>query len=131
MDGSPFGSKTYIDLSTKSHKELVNLALVKIKMESDFLSYKLNEYVSLLKEFRVISEVDYNIFIYGTSKKRNTDLTKLGLSGAIIKKFELAKQLQNIEIDPLGHVTVSDEFKRYLNEQDDLVKFEIKKYISI
>lgn len=130
-DNNEFGSRTYIDLSTKSHKELVNLALVKIKMESDFLSYKLNEYVSLLKEFNILSEDDYNIFIYGTAKKRNTDLTKLGLSGAIIKKFESENQLQNIEVDQLGHVTVNEEFKSYLSNQDDLIQFEIKKYISI
>ncbi len=130
-DGSVSGTKTYIDLSIKSHKELVNLALVKIKMESDFLSYKLNEFVSLLKDYGVISEPDYDIFIYGTAKKRNTDLTKLGLSGAIIKKFESDGQIKNIEIDELGHIFVNAEFKQYLEMQDDLVQFEVKKYITI
>lgn len=130
-DGSVSGTKTYIDLSIKSHKELVNLALVKIKMESDFLSYKLNEFVFLLKDYGVISEPDYDIFIYGTAKKRNTDLTKLGLSGAIIKKFESDGQIKNIEIDELGHIFVNAEFKQYLEMQDDLVQFEVKKYITI
>src|SRR5690554_25975 len=130
-DGSVSGTKTYIDLSIKSHKELVNLALVKMKMESDFLSYKLNKFVSLLKDYGVISEPDYDIFIYGTAKKRNTDLTKLGLSGAIIKKFESDGQIKNIEIDKLGHIFVNAEFKQYLEMQDDLVQFEVKKYITI
>ncbi|WP_375055249.1 hypothetical protein [Zobellella sp. DQSA1] len=109
----------------------MNLALVKIKMESDFLSYKLNEYVFLLKEYGVIYEKEYNIFIYGTDKKRNTDLTKLGLSGVIINKFESDGQIDNIEIDDLGHVLVNDEFKQYLKQQDDLMQFEIRKYITI
>jgi hypothetical protein len=130
-DGSVGVTKTYIDLSIKSHKELVNLALVKIIMENDFLSYKLNEFVSLLKDYGVISESDYDIFIYGTAKKRNTDLTRLGLSGAIIKKFESDGQIKNIEIDDFGHISVNDEFKQYLEMQDDLVQFEVKKYITI
>jgi hypothetical protein len=130
-DGNRDGTRNYIDLSTKNHKELVNLALVKIKMESDFLSYKLNEYVSLLKEYGVLSEHDYNIFIYGTAIKRNTDLTKLGISGSLIKKFESDKQISNITIDNLGHISVNDNFRKYLKKQDDLVQFEIRKYISI
>jgi superfamily II DNA or RNA helicase len=130
-DGSSFGATTYIDLSTKSHKQLVNLALVKLKMESDFVSYKLNEFVSLLKEFDAISDEDYNVFIYGTSKKRNTDLTKLGLSGALIKKLEFDKQLDNIEIDAFGHVKANAEFLNYLSIQDDLTRFEINKYLPV
>ncbi|MGB0942709.1 MAG: hypothetical protein ACPGUE_09920, partial [Marinomonas sp.] len=130
-DGSPYGATSYIDLASKSHKELVNLALVKLKMESDFVSYTLNEFVSLLKEFDAISEDDYNVFIYGTAKKRNTDLTKLGLSGALIKKLEADKQLDNIEVDVYGHVNANEDFKNYLVNQDDLTQFEINKYLPL
>ncbi|MGI2853441.1 DEAD/DEAH box helicase [Shewanella algae] len=129
--GSNDGVSTYIDLTTKSHKELVNLALVKIKMESDFLSYKLNNFVSLLSDYNFISEYEYNIFIYGTSKKRNSDLIKLGFSGGIIRKFEADGQLENIKVDEFGHVFVNDDFSAYLASQDDLIKFEVNKYISI
>ncbi|MBL0440165.1 hypothetical protein JEO77_01720 [Aeromonas veronii] len=130
-DGNTSGTRNYIDLSTKNKKELVNLALVKIKMESDFLSYKLNEYVAILKEFGIVSEDEYNMFIYGTVRKASTNLTRLGLSGAIIKKFELDGQINNIEIDSFGHVFVNDSFMKYLNKQDDLVQFEIKKYLAL
>jgi len=130
-DGADDGAKNYIDLSTKNHKELVNLALIKIKMESDFLSYKLNEFVSLLKEYGVVLERDYNVFIYGTAKKRNSDLTKLGLSGAIIKKIESDGQIENIGVNALGHVSVNADFEDYLGMQDDLMQFEIRKYIAV
>lgn len=130
-DGNTSGTRTYIDLSTKNKKELVNLALVKIKMESDFLSYKLNEYVAILKEFGIVSEDEHNMFIYGTVRKASTNLTRLGLSGAIIRKFELDGQINNIEIDSFGHVFVNDYFMKYLNKQDDLVQFEIKKYLAL
>lgn len=123
--------KSYIDLSIKSHKELVNLALVKIKMESDFVSYKLNEYVALLLGFGLISESEYNLFIYGTSKKLNSVFTKLGFSGTLISKLENDKQLGNITVNELGHVSINGAFRDYVKLQDDLIQFEISKYINL
>jgi hypothetical protein len=125
------GRLVYLNLSNKSQKELVNLALVKLKIESDFISYTLNQYVSLLKELELITEDEYDKFIYGTTSKRNTEFTKLGLSGSLIYKLEHDMQLQNIEIDALGHVTANAEFKDYLLKQDDLMQFEIHKYLPI
>ena len=125
------GRLVYLNLSNKSQKELVNLALVKLKIESDFVSYTLNQYVSLLEELELITEDEYNKFIYGTSTKRNTEFTKLGLSGSLIHKLENDKQLQNIEIDHLGHVKANTEFKDYLLRQDDLMQFEVNKYLPI
>lgn len=129
-EGSQVGRKNYINLATKNHKELVNLALVKIKMESDFTSYKLNEFVSLLKDYGVVSNSDYNIFIYGTDKISNTFLSKVGFSGFLINKFEADGQIENINIDNFGNIQINEEFKNYVKLQDDLIQFEIKKYIS-
>lgn len=125
------GSRNYIDISTKSNKELVNIALIKIKIEGDYVSYTLNQYVSLLRDMNLVSEDQYNLFIYGTSKKRNTDFTKLGLSGSLINRLESDKQLQNIEISDLGHVKANSEFKKYLEKQDDLMQFEVRKYFEV
>ncbi len=125
------GSKLYIDLSKKTQKELVNIALVKIKMESDFVAYTLNEYVSLLNDLRLLTEEEYNIFIYGSSKKRNTEFTKLGLSGSLINRLEKDNQLENINIDDFGQITATARFKEYLGKQDDLTRFEISKYIEL
>lgn len=130
-DGTNDGTRTYINLSTKGHKELVNLSLVKIKMESDFVSYKLNDYVSILKDLKVVSESEYNLFIYGTSKKRSSDLIKLGFSGSLIRKLEHDDQLKNINVDSFGRVSVNVDFNVYLKSQDDLIKFEVNKYISM
>ncbi|MFZ8169853.1 DEAD/DEAH box helicase [Alteromonas macleodii] len=124
-------NKLYIDLSKKSHREQVNLALIKIKLESDFVSYKLNDHINFLKEINLISEDEYNLFIYGTSQVRNTKYTKLGLSSTLVNKLEKDQQLENIEIDELGHISVKKEFKEYIQKQDDLLRFEISKYILV
>ena len=122
--------RQYIYLGSKSHRELVNVALIKIKMEMDFLSYKLNEYVSILHDWSLISEKEYSVFIYGTDKKRNAEFVRLGFSGSVINFLERDGQLVNLQIDELGHVNASEEFLGYLNGLDDLRQFEIRKYLS-
>lgn len=126
-----YGSNAYIDLSKKTDKELVNLALVKIKIESDFVSYRLNEYVNVLHDLNLITDNEYNLHIYGTTKKSNTELVKIGISGALINKLERDKQIDNISIDELGTVNYNSVFSKYIKSQDDLVQFEISKYINI
>ncbi len=125
------GSNVYIDLSKKTDKELVNLALVKIKIESDFISYRLNEYVKALHDLRLLTENEYNLHIYGTNKKTNAEFVKMGISGSLVNKLERDKQTGNISISELGEVRFNSEFADYVNSQDDLVQFEIRKYIDI
>ena len=96
----------------------------------DFLSYKLNEYVSILHDWSLISEKEYSVFIYGTDKKRNAEFVRLGFSGSVINFLERDGQLVNLQIDELGHVNASEEFLGYLNGLDDLRQFEIRKYLS-
>jgi len=126
-----YGSSVYIDLSTKTDKELVNLALVKIKIESDFVSYKLNEFVKALYDLKLLTENEYNLHIYGTTKKSNTEFVKLGISGSLINKLERDKQTDNISVSELGEVKYNQNFSDYVRLQDDLVQFEIRKYIDI
>lgn len=126
-----YGSNAYIDLSKKTDKELVNLALVKIKIESDFVSYRLNEYVNVLHDLSLITDNEYNLHIYGTNKKSNAEFVKIGISGALINKLERDRQIDNISIDELGTINYNSEFSRYIKSQDDLVQFEIGKYINI
>lgn len=126
-----YGSNAYIDLSKKTDKELVNLALVKIKTESDFVSYRLNEYVNVLHDLNLITDDEYNLHIYGTNKKSNAEFARIGISGPLINKLERDKQLDNISITELGVISYNNEFSKYIKSQDDLVQFEIGKYISI
>lgn len=126
-DGTP-GKLVYINLANKSPKEIANLALVKIKIESDFVSFRLNEYVKFLFEAHLINEQEYNQFIYGVFDKPSSKLGRLGLSGSLLNKLKRDKQLENIHINELGRIQSTDEFKRYISKQDDLIQFEISKY---
>lgn len=123
--------KSYINLSRKSDRELANLALVKIKMENDFVSYKINEYAKFLYKGNVISNAAYERFVYGSGNRIGSKLAQLGLGGSAINKLDRDGMLPHVKIDDLGRIEVSTDFKEYLTKQDDLFIFEFQKYIKI
>ena len=108
---------------------MVNIALIKIKTEGDFISYSINSMVEMLLNLKLITESEYNIFVYGTDNLVSNSFSKLGLSSRVVKKIELDGQLMNIKINDSGHIIINDEFKSYMSSQDDFTKFEMKKYI--
>ncbi|HFQ4973576.1 TPA: DEAD/DEAH box helicase family protein [Vibrio vulnificus] len=126
-----FGKAIYLDLATKSNKELANISLVKIKIESDFVSYTLNNFVNVMYDLDIISEEEYELYIYGTTNKSNSEFVKLGFSGSLINRLDRDKQMSNLSINDHGLVEYNDDFVKYINVQDDLIKFEIGKFIEI
>lgn len=128
---SGYNSKNYINLAIKNHKELVNIALIKIKIESDFVAYSLNKFVNVLLELSLISESEYNKFMYGTEDRKYTEFVQLGLSSSLINFLIREKQIDNIFIDKHGYLNYRNEFINFLKNQDDLVQFEISKFITL
>ncbi|WP_082095702.1 DEAD/DEAH box helicase family protein [Photobacterium halotolerans] len=126
-----FGKAVYLDLATKSNKELANISLVKIKIESDFVSYTLNNFVNVMHDLDLISEKEYELYIYGTTNKSNSEFVKLGFSGSLINRLDRDNQMRNLSINEHGLIEYNDDFYKYINIQDDLIKFEIGKFIDI
>lgn len=122
-------TNVYVNLTNKSTKEIVNLAIVKLKIEDDFVSFCLNKYITALYDFGLLNEEQYNISIYGSSDIRKSNLRKLGLSGGIISRLENDKQLENITVDRFNNITINDDFKRYKNSVDEFYQFELNKYL--
>ncbi|MDX7989377.1 DEAD/DEAH box helicase [Xenorhabdus sp. 12] len=125
------GHKVFIDLSRKNNKDLANIALIKMKIESDFVSYTLNQYVNILYDLDLVTESEYNLHMYGTTKKKNSDFVRMGLSGSLISKLDKDNQIKNLTINQQGIIKYRNEFSDYFKVQDDLIKFEIRKYIDI
>ncbi|WP_343578980.1 DEAD/DEAH box helicase [Acinetobacter sp.] len=126
-----YNSKNYIDLSKKSHKELVNIALIKIKIESDFVAYSLNKFVNVLFELSLIDEAEYNMFMYGTESRKYNEFIQLGLSSSLINFLIRENQIDNLFIDKYGYLNYRNSFIDFISQQDDLVQFEISKFITM
>ena len=127
-----YNYNVYVDLR-KSQTELVNLAIVKLKIEEDFVSYKLNSLVAFLHDFGIITQEYYNKYIYGTNDDRLITLAKFGLSINLVLKLQKDNKISHLDFDNNGNLKVinKDLFYHYLENQPLLFQFEIKKkYIN-
>ncbi|MGB4399894.1 MAG: hypothetical protein WBJ10_11025, partial [Daejeonella sp.] len=68
--------EVYVDLSTKSDQEMINLAIVKLKLEDDFISFKLNKFIVAMFDYKLITSDEYNLYIYGTTNQKKIELAK-------------------------------------------------------
>ena len=126
----PKEAKLYINLSKKSDIELVNLAIIKLKIEDDFISFKLNKFIIMLYDYGLISLNDYNLYIYGTTDQYKIDLSKIGLSVSLISRLESDNQLQHLYFDEYNNLKSRPEFDIYKNSADDFYKFEIERFLN-
>jgi superfamily II DNA or RNA helicase len=131
VDFDDFGyNQIYIDLRSKSESQLINLAVVKLKMEEDFVSFKLNKFIVMLYDYKLIDLDDYNLYIYGTTDEQKIALTKYGLNISLISRLSEDGQLSNLSFDSYNNLTANENFYKFLDTVDDFYKFEIKRYLN-
>lgn len=121
--------KVYVDLGNKDDKTLLNLAIAKIKIEDDFISFKINSFVMVLFKVALINEDEYNEFVYGTKELKKLNLIKKGVSISLVNKLNDDNQLDNIKMDQYNNLMANDNLYEYINKLDDYEKFEIEKYL--
>jgi hypothetical protein len=119
----------YVNLAGRSDENLINLSIIKLKIEEDFVSYKLNKLVVFLYDFQLISEEEYYVHIYGTTDNELIRLVRLGLVPSAVHKIIEDGQSQNLRLSPFGNLVANDQFNNYLNLQNDIFKFEIMKFL--
>jgi len=122
--------ENYIDLNEKDDRQKVNIAILRIREEQDFVDYKLMPYVEILNDLKLIEEQFYNQIKYGTADKEMIRLLKEGFS------IELAKTVKNNYLD---QITISDETvkikkeiieKMNENNENEILIFEVKYYVN-
>ncbi|PCL90086.1 DNA helicase, partial [Paenibacillus lautus] len=119
----------YVDVSKKSDAELINLVIVKLKLEDDFISYKLSKFIIALLDFKLIDEDEYHKIVYGTNDSKKINLIKTGLSINLITKLQEDNQVKNLYFDENNNINMNDAFRRYKNSLHGFYKFELDKYL--
>ena len=119
----------YVDLGIKTGSQLVNLAIAKLKIENDFVSYKLIMAIQVLLDYGVISNDTYNEITYGTKDENKINLIRLGLNLSILSKIESDEQLNNLSINGANQIIASPAFIEYKKTLDDLTRYEIDKIL--
>lgn len=122
--------KVYVDVKWKSDKELINLAVVKIKLEENFISFKLNKFIVFLYDYKLISEEEYNTYVYWTNNKEIINLINGWLNSNLVKRLQNDRQLSNITFDKNGNLKWNDDFIKYKDNIDDFYKFELERCIN-
>jgi len=81
----------WVDVSEKTGKERVNLAIVRIKEEQDFLDNNILKFVEVLNDMELLEEDFYTKIKYGTTNKQKITMIKngfsAGLSSLLIEKY--------------------------------------------
>ena len=127
--GADAHKNVYIDLSQKSNSELVNIAIIKQKIEEDFTGFKLRMIFQLMFEYEIITETEYFEIMYGTTDSKKIELMKMGLSISIINRLQEDGQLDNISFDAFGNVCTEPQYAAYRDSADDFYKFELDRYL--
>jgi hypothetical protein len=70
----------WVNIGTKSDFEKVNLAIVRIKEEDDFLDYKIFRFIEILNDVSAIDPTFFKLLKYGTTDKIKIKLIKEGFS---------------------------------------------------
>ncbi len=119
----------YIDLGPKTTKQMVNIAIGKLKIENDFIQYKFSMILQVILDYNIITVEAYNMIIYGTNDFNKLQLMRLGIGAGILAKLESDEQLENIFVDSNNLINTKDGFFEYLESLDDFTRFEIQKYL--
>lgn len=119
----------YIDLSTKSDRQLANIAIVKQKMEEDFVSFKLRMFFQLMFDYSILDEDEYHQILYGTTNQKKIFLVKTGLTINLINRLEKDDQLKNITFDKNSNLVTNEQFEKYLKHADDFYRFELSRFL--
>ena len=119
----------YIDLSRKTSRQLANIAIVKQKIEEDFVSFKLRMFFQLMLDYSILNEDEYYEILYGTTDRKKIYLVKTGLTINLINRLEKDDQLKNITFDRNGNLATNDLFDDYLKEADDFYRFELSRFL--
>ncbi|MFW8618780.1 DEAD/DEAH box helicase [Enterococcus innesii] len=121
-------SKVYIDLSMKNDVEITNYAVIKLSLEDKFISYYLQRLLMIMVDLTLVTEKEYNEFMYGTVDEKVVLLHKAGLSPQIILKLKEDKQLKNIYFDKNGNLKSNNDLNNFIVTQSGYYRFELEKY---
>lgn len=118
----------YIDLRIKTREEKINLAIVKIKDEVDFVDFKMMKFIDVLSDLKLLDNTFYSKIKYGTSNEQIICLLKNGISMELARtliegnydaylNFDLARDEVIIAIEAI------EEMKK--NNENSILIFEL------
>lgn len=117
-----------IDKTNLSKKELINLAIIKVKEDLDYLDFYILRYIEVLYKIDFINEKEYNLIKYGTNDKVQIFFIKEGLSQDLTNLL-VTKYKDDIYLDGENYRLKQKTLEDIKDENEILVN-ELKYYIN-
>ncbi|ELW8948529.1 DEAD/DEAH box helicase [Yersinia enterocolitica] len=117
----------WVNINEKTNIEKINLAIVRIKEEDDFLDYQILKFIEVVNEVGLIEEMFYLKIKYGTVDKKVISLINdgfsRGLSDLIASKYD-----RHVLISENGDVTIAKEMIKKMmdNQESEMLLLEAK-----
>lgn len=124
----------YVDLRTKTEVQKLNLAIIRIKEEQDFVDNNLIKYVEILNDLGLLERDFYEKIKYGSSDKRTIYLLKNGFSIELAKTVLKEEYNKFVEIDPTRDVINISELiieEMNKNEENEITIFEMGYHVKL
>ncbi len=121
----------WTDISQKNHAEKVNMAIVRIKEEQDFIDNAIMKFVEVLYDVELIETSLYLRLKYGTDEPLQISLIKNGISLSLSKLLiEKYPGLVSIDIDS-DTIEINTELVNAMNQngENDILIYEAKNNI--
>lgn len=112
----------FIDKTTLNKKELINLAIIKVKEDLDYLDFYILRYIEVLHKINFIDDRKYNLIKYGTNDEAQIFFIKDGLSQDLSKlivnkyKDNIVKEGKTYTLNPKILNETKDENEILINE---------------
>jgi hypothetical protein len=118
----------WVDIRSKSEVERINLAIVKIKEEQEFLDNNIIKFTEVLNDLKIINEKTFLKIKYGTIDEKKIVLLKNGISSSLSSLLLSEKYKMFVKLDETNSsVTIDPAIKATMekNRENDLVLFEL------
>ena len=123
-------AKVYIDLNDYKTREydMYNIAIIKLQTDDEFVDFEIGLLVNSLREFNIISDDLYNLFMFGTNEIKELQISQLGLSKNLYNTLKKDNQIQNIEFDDFHNPRANHHLREYILSKQGIEKFELEQY---
>lgn len=125
----PIGPNSpFIDKTTLTKKQLINLAIIKVKEDLDFLDFHILRYIEVLHKINFIDDLEYNLIKYGTRDREQIFFIKEGLSQDLSKL--IVNKYKNDIVRDGDSYKLKQKILDDIKGENEILVNELKYYIN-
>lgn len=117
----------WVNIGDKTNKERVNLAIVRIKEEQDFIDNQVMKFIEILNDLKLLNEDFYKKVKYGTTDENKITMMKNGFSAGLAS-LVLEKYSSYADIDVATNIVKLDsgiQDAMRINNESRIFVFEV------